>query len=244
MNAIWALLRLAVFCLGGFANTANAGETSEVDLLLVLAADVSSSMSLSELRLQRDGYVSAFRHRDVAAAILSGPLGRVAVTYVEWAGRSDQVVVVPWTVLSDQGGIGAFADRLAAAPVGRRGSHTALSSSLLFSVQLLDSTGLRSSRRAIDVSGDGVGDAGPPIAWARDRVVGKRITINGLSIRLPQTELYGPFASMFGSGDTEVHAYYRDQVIGGPGAFAIAVDGLDDFAEAIRRKLVMEIASL
>jgi len=242
MSAIRSLLRLATLCLAALAGATNAEQKSDVDLMLVLAADVSSSMSLSELRLQRDGYVAAFRHHDVADAILSGPLGRVAVTYVEWAGRNDQVVVVPWTVLSDQGGIGAFADRLAA-PVGRRGSHTALSSSLLFSAQLLDPTGLRSSRRAIDVSGDGIGDAGPPIAWARDRVVGKRTTINGLSIRLPQTELYGPFASMFGSGDTEVHAYYRDQVIGGPGAFAIAVDGLDDFAEAIRRKLVIEIAS-
>lgn len=224
---------------------ARAGQAIEVDLQLVLAADVSGSMSLSELRLQRDGYVDAFRQGDVAEAILSGALGRVAVTYVEWAGRDDQVVVVPWMVLADGRDIADFTRRLAAAPVavGGRGSHTTLSSGLLFCARQFRASGLRSYRKTIDMSGDGIGDDGPPIAWAREQVLGEGITINGLSVELPETNPYGPFAAMFRSSPGDVHAYYRDEVIGGPGAFVLAVNDLADFPAAIRRKLVLEIAS-
>jgi hypothetical protein len=230
-----------LFCLGGLAVAANAGEMTDVDLQLVLAADTSVSMNPDELRLQRDGYVAAFRHRDLADAILSGPLGRVAVIFVEWSGPADQAVVVPWTILADRKGIADFANRLAAATTGRRGIRTALSSGLLFAAQRFGDSGVRSKRKVIDVSGDGIGNDGPPLdsvrAW-----VGDGITINGLSVVLPETDIYGPFAAMFGSDAADVHAYYRDQVIGGPGAFAIAVNDINDFAAAIRRKLVREIA--
>ncbi len=245
MTAVRCFLRLAALFLGGLAVEVHAGQAIEVDLQLVLAADVSGSMSMSELRLQRDGYVDAFRQRDVAAAILSGALGRVAVTYIEWAGHDDQVVVVPWTVLADGRDIADFTRRLAAAPMamGGRGSHTALSSGLLFCAQLFRSSGLRSTRRTIDMSGDGIGDDGPPIARAREQVLREGITINGLSVDLPETNPYGPFAAMFGSSPGDVHAYYRDEVIGGPGAFVLPVDDLADFPTAIRRKLVLEIAA-
>jgi hypothetical protein len=237
---------LASVCLGGLAMEARAEQAIEVDLQLVLAADVSGSMSLSELRLQRDGYVDAFRQGDVAEAILSGAHGRVAVTYVEWAGRDDQVVVVPWMVLADGRDIADFTRRLAAAPAadGGRGSHTTLSSALLFCARQFRASGLRSYRKTIDMSGDGIGDDGPPIAGAREQVLGEGITINGLSVELPETNAAdGPFAAMFRSSPGDVHAYYRDEVIGGPGAFALAVNDLTDFPAAIWRKLVLEIAS-
>jgi len=245
VTAVRSFLRLAAVCLSTLAVEAHAGQTIEVDLQLVVAADVSGSMSLDELRLQRDGYVKAFQERDVAQAILSGALGRVAVTYVEWAGRNDQVVVVPWTVLANGQDIADFARRLAAAPMagGGRGSHTALSSGLLFCAGQLRASGLRSARRTIDISGDGIGDDGPPIASARKQVLGEGITINGLSLDLPGTNPYGPFAAMFGLSPSDVHAYYRDEVIGGPGAFVLAVDDLADFPATIRRKLVLEIVS-
>jgi len=243
MITIGSLVRVAALCFGGFAGSSSADETSEVDLLLVLAADASGSMSSIELRLQRDGYARAFRHHDTAAAILSGALGRIAVTYVEWAGRNDQVVVVPWTVLADQQGIADFAADLATTLVSNRGNATAVSSGLLFAAQQFRATGLHSNRRTIDVSGDGISDDGPPISRAHDLVVGEGIVINGLSVGLSGSEPNEPFAYMFRSSDADVHSYYRDQVIGGPGAFAIAVSGLNDFAAAIRRKLVMEIAS-
>ncbi len=241
MTMVHAVLRLALICLCGSTCAALAGQSSTVDLQLVLAADVSGSMSTAELRLQREGYVSAFLGRDVATAILSGPHGSIAVTYVEWAERWDQTIVVPWTVLDDERSIAAFARRLAAAPVVRRGSHTGLSSALLFSARLFGSSGLRSFRSTVDVSGDGVSDDGPPIGGAREALVSLRITINGLSVA--HNEQHGPFAAMFGASDVDIHAYYRDEVIGGPGAFALAVDVPGDFAAAIQRKLVLEIAS-
>ena len=240
MTAICCFLRLGLFCLGGLTVAANAAEMTEVDLQLILAADTSSSMNRDELRMQRDGYVAAFRHRDLADAILSGPLGLVAVTYVEWSGPADQAVVVPWTILADRQGTVDFADRLAAATEGR-GSGTALSSGLLFAAQRFGESGVRSNRKVIDVSGDGIGNDGPPLDWAH-ALVGDGITVNGLSVVFPETDIYGPFAAMFGSDDADVHAYYRDQVIRGPGAFAITVNDMNDFAAAIRRKLVMEIA--
>ena len=243
MNVARLFLRLTAVCFGGLAVAAHAGQISEVDLQLVVAADVSGSMSMTELRLQRDGYVSAFRQRDVVDAILSGGLGRVAVTYIEWAGSKHQVVVVPWTVLADRQDVANFAGRLAAAPVGRRGWHTALSSSLLFCARQFRFSGLRSIRKVIDISGDGIGDAGPPIVQVRSTVLGEGITVNGLPLDLPQTNPNGPFAAMFGSTSGDVNAYYRTEVIGGPGAFVFAVSDLADFPAAIRRKLVLEIAS-
>jgi len=243
MNIARLIARLTAICLCGLATVAHAGQPSEVDLQLVLAADVSGSMSVPELRLQREGYVSAFRQGDVVDAILSGGIGRVAVTYVEWAGIEHQVVVVPWTVLADREDVADFARHLAAAPVGRRGWQTALSSSLIFSAQQFRSSGLTSIRKVIDISGDGIGDAGPPIVPARNTVLDEGITINGLSLDLPQTNPNGPFAAMFGPTSGDVNSYYRTDVIGGPGAFVFAVKDLADFPAAIQRKLVLEIAS-
>jgi Protein of unknown function (DUF1194) len=218
---------------------------AEVDLQLILAADVSHSMSVDELQLQKDGYVAAFRHRDLVDAIQSGPLGRVAVTYLEWSGPNQQAVIVPWTVLGDAASVEAFAERLAASPTAsNRGAGTAVSSALLFASQQFAASGVQSFRRTIDVSGDGVSDRGPPISWARDQVIRQHITINGLSLVLPEIGTDGFYSLLSGSDeDADIHAYYENSVIGGPGAFAIAVNDIADFGKAIRRKLILEIAS-
>jgi hypothetical protein len=176
------------------------------------------------------------------AAIRSGPLGRIAVTYVEWAGSDQQAVTVPWTVLSDPNSIEDFARRLESAPASIPGPRTAISSAVLFAADLFSSSETRSNRRTIDVSGDGAGDQGLPIASVRDLVVARHITINGLSMNLADPDANGPYAAMFDDGAIDIHAYYREHVVGGPGAFAIAVDDIDDFAPAILRKLIIEIA--
>ena len=215
---------------------------AEVDVQLVLAADVSRSMTIDERLLQRNGYAAAFRHPELVSAVLSGARGRIAVTYVEWAGSTEQSIVVPWTIVSDSASAEWFAHRLDVGPTGSRGTRTSISGALLFAARQFAFSGMTSPRKTIDVSGDGINDEGLPIAWAREVVTGRGITINGLSIRLPDTGAYGPFAYIYGFGDSDLHAYYKDSVIGGPGAFAIAISDPKDFPPAIRRKLVVEIA--
>jgi hypothetical protein len=209
----------------------------DVDLELVLAVDVSRSMDFEEQRLQRDGYVAAFQHPEVLQAIASGPLGRIAVTYVEWAGPAYQTVVVPWTILSGPDDALAFSKRLDGGEVMRE-RGTSISSSLFFTAQLFESSGVRGVRQAIDVSGDGPNNMGPPVIPTRDRVVAEGITINGLPIMLRPGGGFGPY------GIADLDIYYEDCVIGGPGAFMITVDDVAQFPEAIRRKLVLEIAGI
>ena len=186
----------------------------DVDLELVLAVDVSRSMDYDEQRLQRDGYVAAFRHPEVIAAISSGALGRIAVTYVEWAGPFYQTIVVPWTILANGADAEAFATKLAAAPLMNE-TGTSISGGLSFSAQLFDTSGARGLRRAIDVSGDGPNNMGLPVAPMRDQLVEEGITINGLPIMLKRSYSFGPF------NIPNLDVYYEDCVIGGPGAFMI-----------------------
>lgn len=214
---------------------------TEVDLQLVLAADVSLSMNGAELELQKDGYVSAFRSPQLLEAIQSGPLGRIAVTYVEWAAQSEQTVIVPWTILSDAESVERFAKRLAMAPTMRsNGSGTSISDGLLFASYQFPFSGVTSFRKTIDVSGDGKSDQGPPMAWAREQVLDQHVTINGLSVVQQQVDAYNGYVTS--SRSNEIHDYYQDSVIGGPGAFVISINGFQDFAQAIRRKLILEIA--
>lgn len=226
----------------GAAGLANA---EEVDVQLVLAADVSGSMSLDELRVQREGYVTALRSESVFRAVLSGGLGRSALTYVEWAGIDEQLVVVPWTVVGSRGDLATFADEVAfrpGLPTSSRG--TSLSFALLFAARLFDDNGLSSLGRVIDVSGDGDNSDGPPMAETRDAIVSRGITINGISVALPETDIHGPYAYLFESSHEEIYQYYVENVIGGPGAFAMAVGNADDFAGSMERKLVLEIAGV
>ena len=212
----------------------HAAGPAEVDAELVLAVDVSFSMDPQEQRLQREGYVAALRSGEVRAAIGQGLIGRIAVLYMEWAGADDQTVVVDWQVLSDPASIDAFADSIAAAPLSRV-YRTSISAALSRASHLLESNDIRGLRRVIDMSGDGPNNQGGPVEDARDRVLAAGITINGLPLMLTR-----PFSSPFDMADLD--AYYSRCVIGGPGAFVVPVRDTADFPDAIRRKMVMEIA--
>jgi hypothetical protein len=211
---------------------------STVDLELVLAVDVSLSMDIDEQRLQRDGYVEAFRDPDVQRAILSGLHKRIAVTYFEWAGDHIQQIVVPWTLVDSPMAALALAEQLAAFPISRN-RFTSISSALEFAVDLLEDSPYRGLRRVVDVSGDGPNNQGAPIHLVRDKVVQKGIVINGLPIMIRPSN-FGGFASYFDIPDLDV--YYTACVVGGPGSFVIPVRDRGEFATAIRRKLILEIA--
>lgn len=205
-----------------------------VDLELVLAVDVSRSVDPEEAKLQRDGYIAALQHPRVLQAIRSAPYGKIAVTYVEWAGVEVQYTVVPWTLIEDDKSAAAFTDRIAAAPFISR-NWTSISGAIDYSVPLFENNGYEGTRRVIDISGDGRTNQGRPSAAARDDAVAAGITINGLPVINDRLNFYRP-----PEGDLDI--YYRDNVIGGPGAFLIAAESFSAFTGAILSKLIREIA--
>ncbi|TGQ69335.1 DUF1194 domain-containing protein [Mesorhizobium sp. M00.F.Ca.ET.186.01.1.1] len=215
-----------------------AGGLAEVDLQLILAVDVSPSMSRVEQRVQRDGYVGAFRHADIASAIKSGERGRIAVLYLEWAGPSQQTVIVPWTIVESREDALTFADRLAALSL-TEGRGTSISGALSAANDLFAKSGLRGPRRVIDVSGDGPNNAGALIDPIRQVLLAEGVTINGLPIALPRIGEADGFARYDRSS---LQSYFERCVIGGPDAFAIGVTEATMFATAVRRKLVREIS--
>jgi hypothetical protein len=225
---------LALALSTGAAGSAAHAQTP-VDLELVLAVDVSWSMDYDEQILQRQGYVEAFRHGEVIRAIETGGWGRIAVTYVEWAGAELQRVVVPWTLIDGAAAAEAFAAALDEAPIGRM-RRTSISGALRFSGGLFGQSDYEGVRRIVDISGDGANNSGPPVVPERDALVERGIVINGLPIMIAETNPSG----FFNLPDLDV--YYEDCVIGGTGAFIITVTDLQHFAVAIRRKLVLEIA--
>jgi len=228
--AVGATLAAAAWLLPGSARAQPAA-----DLELVIAVDVSLSMDLDEQRLQRDGYVAAFRDGEVHQAIASGPHGRIAATYLEWAGPPTQLVVIPWTILDGATAARAFADRLEAAPISRA-RMTSISAALQFSGQLFASSGVRGIRRVIDVSGDGPNNAGQPVAPVRDELVAQGFVINGLPIMLKMATGFFDLA--------DLDRYYSACVIGGMGSFMIPIKEKAEFLTATRRKLLLEIAGL
>lgn len=207
----------------------------EVDLQLVLAVDVSRSMDPDEAALVRLGFVHAMRHPDVVHAINRGPLGRIAVTYVEWGGNYHQRTGVDWTEISDASSAAAFARAIEQSSVVLV-NWTSISGAIEFSAQRFEGNGFRSQRRIIDISGDGPNNVGPYVVTARDRALASGIVINGLPIinNRPQANGYPNFP--------DLDLYYEDCVIGGPGSFMVVANGFTDFARAILRKLVTEIA--
>jgi hypothetical protein len=207
---------------------------AEVDLALVLAVDISMSMDPEEQELQRQGFVAAFRSPLVHSAISAGMLGRVLVTYMEWAGSSVQYLVVPWTEIGGAEDALRFADRLAEAPI-RRGPRTSISGAIDASMKLLNTSNAEALRRVIDISGDGANNQGRSVTQARDEALAQGVTINGLPLMLKR-----PAASSWDVESLDEH--YRDCVIGGPGAFMIPVRERHQFAEAIKTKIIREIA--
>ena len=203
----------------------------EVDLALVLAVDISYSMDPEEQELQRQGFVEAFRSPQVHKAIARGVLGRIAVTYMEWAGRSHQDVLVPWTVLYGAEDAMAFADQLSAKPL-QRGQNTSISAAVDKGAQLIASSGFDAARRVIDISGDGTNNQGRPVTEARDDAVSAGITINGLPIMIERAKVDEPALDL----------YYRDCVIGGVGSFVIPVRERQQIVRAIKTKIIVEVS--
>jgi hypothetical protein len=207
----------------------------KVDLELVLAVDISQSMDEDEHTLQRNGYVDAFRHKEVVNALMSGPEGRIAVVYMEWAGDFEPTIAVPWTIIDSEASAKAFADRLAKEPIYGE-QRTSISNALIEGTKLIEGNNIASHRQAIDVSGDGANNAGPLVEGVRDEVVKRGIVINGLPIMLEKPKEFYDI--------DHLDRYYKHCVIGGPSAFIAPVFDLKQLSNTIRKKLVMEIAGL
>lgn len=215
----------------GLASLAIAGGgpvETRVDLELVLAVDISNSIDAEEALLQRRGYIEALSSQSVVDAIQAGPLGCIALIYVEWADGDHQRVVSGWRLISDSATARAAAHEIAEAGT-QRGHGTAMGAAIDFSVALFDNNGFDGRRHVIDISGDGPNSGGRPVLQARNAAVAAGITINGLPI------LHGRVAPALAR-------YYAKNVIGGPGAFQIVATDFSDFAHAVLRKLVLEIA--
>ena len=202
----------------------------QVDVELVLAVDVSRSMNAAEAKLQREGYVAALSNPAFTSAIEDGMLGRIAVTYVEWAGHFSQRVAVDWFVIDSAEAALGFAKRVGEnSPGSARG--TSISGVLDFGAGKIRDNAFDGLRKVIDVSGDGANNIGRPVLDARQDALEQGITINGLPILVP------------GAGTISIlDDYYADCVIGGPGAFSLPARGMEEFALAIRRKLILEVS--
>jgi hypothetical protein len=205
-----------------------------VDVELVLAVDVSYSMDPDELAIQREGYAQAITSSEFLQALKSGRRGKVAVTYFEWAASADQKIIIPWRLIDGPESAGAVSDEIMKAPI-RRASRTSISGAINFAMPLFDTSGYNGTRRVLDISGDGPNNNGEPVQAVREIALQKGITINGLPIVAKEVS--------YSTMDIEhLDWYYEDCVIGGPGAFMVPIKGKDQFKEAIRTKLVLEVA--
>lgn len=212
-------------------------QSTNVDLELVLAVDVSGSVDDEEAILQRRGYVEAFQDPMIIDAITRGRHGAIAVTYIEWAGERYQNPIVGWTRISNAEEAAEFADQLAFAPIAVN-VWTSISTIITVGTQLIQQNGYNARRKVIDVSGDGANNDGELVNIARDRAIAQGITINGLPIINDRLSRYGR------PQIPNLDYYYTDCVVGGPGAFIIVANGFFDYARAVRQKLILEIAGL
>ena len=219
---------------------ASPARTEPVDLLLVLAADVSRSVDSQKFQLQREGYAAALADPRVIDAIQSGRRGRIGVLFLEWSGFGNQKVVIDWTVVDGPKAAQAFGDRLLKSPRSFA-DRTSISGGIDAAVAQLARAPFEAQRRTIDVSGDGTNNAGRDVGLARDEALALGISINGLVI-LSDTPLpWNPEHTNPPGGLTK---YYRDNVIGGPGSFALEAKDFNSFGEAIVKKMIAEIADL
>lgn len=207
-----------------------------VDVLLVLAVDISYSMDPEEQALQREGYATALTSREFLDALKLGPNGRIAIAYVEWAGEKEQQLILPWHLVDGPESAKILSEKILAVPL-RRAYRTSISGAIQFSAALFKTSGYKALRNVIDVSGDGVNNHGAPVTRARDEAVRQGITINGLPLVLKRSS-----SSALDIPDLDV--YYEDCVIGGPGAFVIPVRTRDEMLRAIKTKMVLEVAGV
>ena len=215
-----------------------AAHAETVDLLLVLAADVSRSIDDAEFNLQRKGYAAAITDPRVLRAISGGRNHAIAVTFIEWSGAADQNVVVDWTVVRDEEAAGGIAATILAAPRSFLG-RTSISAAIDYALERIAAAPAQADKRIIDVSGDGTNNSGRPVTESRDQAVASGVTVNGLAIINTQANPGYAFHTQPPGG---LPKYYEENVIGGPGAFLLQVENFDTFAEAMTRKLVTEIA--
>ncbi len=232
----WGVLSCLVALALGAGPVRAQQQAEQVDLALILAVDVSSSVDEGEAGIQRTGYIAAMKDPKIVEAIRGGLTGKIVVTYVEWASPSDQRVIVPWRTITDAATAAAFATELEKSAY-RPGSTTSISAGIDFCVKLLNASGINAIRRVIDMSGDGYSDYGRDVRAARDDAVKAGIIINGL----PVMNERAPYRTKI---PEDLDTYYKNNVTGGRGAFTLAVKKLDDFNKLILQKLILEIASL
>jgi hypothetical protein len=210
----------------------------QVDLLLVLASDVSRSVDTRKFELQRQGYAAALSNPRVIEAIKSGPHGRIAICFVEWSGATSQKLVIDWTIVSDFASARRIGDQMLELPRSFA-DRTSISAGLEFSMVQLNSAPFEAPRRTIDVSGDGTNNSGRDISMVRDEVLAKGVTINGLVI-LSDTPL--PWNPEHTNPPGGLDNYYRNNVTGGPGSFVMVAENHNSFGQAIVKKMIAEIA--
>ncbi|MDR7142446.1 DUF1194 domain-containing protein [Rhizobium sp. BE258] len=216
---------------GSAAMPVQAG-AGEVDVKLVLAVDTSRSMDFEEVRIQREGYVEALKHKEFIDAVKGGLTGRIAISYFEWAGFVVPGSVLDWHLIETESDAIAFADKLEQRPLNTQ-RRTSISTAITQGASMIVSSPYTAMRQVIDVSGDGTNNAGNPVAPTRDKAVEAGLIINGLALMLRPSGAPGGLDN-----------YYADCVIGGPGAFVLPVYKIEDFGIAVRRKLVLEVSGL
>lgn len=241
MRSLRTVLILFVLVFAGLMTPAGrnkAQAADQVDLLLVLAADVSRSVDEPKFQLQRSGYANALTNPRVLEAIRSGPNGRIAVIFVEWSGVMSQKVVIDWTLIGDEASARQFGDRIIEAPRSFA-DRTSISAGIDFAMSQFEHAPFEARRRTIDVSGDGTNNAGREITVARDEALAKGVTINGLVILTDTPSAWNPDHTNPPGG---LDAYYRNNVVGGPGAFVMVAENFRSFGTALVNKLIAEIA--
>lgn len=228
----FAALSLLIVC--SLLGSGHVARALEVDVQLILAVDVSRSIDEEEAKLQRQGYIDAFSDKHVIDAIMGGPVHRIAVAYVEWAGTGYQQTIIDWTLIDSPEAAQRFADKLAEAPRSAE-MWTSISAGLLYCTAKFENNGFEGKRKVIDVSGDGRNNAGPDMGSVREAVLAKGIVINGLPVVNDRPNFGRP-------PEKDLDAYYEQNVIGGPGSFMVVAKDFADFARAVRAKLIREIS--
>jgi hypothetical protein len=212
----------------------NKDKPVSVDIELILAVDVSYSMDMDELAVQREGYAKAIVSKEFLQALKAGQNGKIAVTYFEWAASNDQKIIIPWRLIDGPETADAVSEEILKTPI-RRASRTSISGAINFAMPLFEQNPYHGLRRVIDISGDGPNNNGLPVSGARDAALEKGITINGLPIMVKEPS--------YSTMDIEnLDFYYEDCVIGGPGSFVVSIKDRDKFKEAIRTKMLLEVA--